>query len=151
MNLPIYLFKVIVKNDRGVWRRLALRSDQSLRVLHSCINESFSYGDVSGYCFKIPPEGRSGTARKWFATYYTDPAIFDQFHDVVNPPLDAESAVIGSLELKPRMKFEYATGYGVPDNWRDHLVSVEENQAGNLWNRYPVIIEIEGVPEPMAN
>lgn len=172
--IPVYLLKLSVKNDRGVWRKIVVRADHTLDELHGIICRSLNYGQVSGYAFRIPPEGRSGTARKWLSWYYTHPTMFGLFVDDLmdnngdqeakkesgpikgnlrestTPDLrDATVTELRELNLRSRMRFEYLTGHGNVSSWREHVVYIEKDDAGDLVEISPVILEEKGVPEPL--
>ena len=147
MFIQLFIFKVAVKDDRGVWLRIIMRADQSLDQLHRMIHKGFGYDNSAGYLFKIPPEGRSGTARKWLSRYYSHPAALQESAD--ESLYDAALTDLSGLELKSRFRFEYLTGKQDRISWREHLVIVEEDQADDQCDSYPQIIDQKGVPAPL--
>ncbi len=79
-------------------------------------------GELIGYVFRIPPEGRSGTARKWLARNYTRPEWYRKMEDFHEEPRDATITRLDELSLKSRMRFEYLAGKGDVSMLREHLV-----------------------------
>ncbi len=149
MLIPVFIFKVAVKNDRGVWVKVAIRADYSLESLHPVISEEFMYPECDGYAFRFFPEGRSGTARKWLAKYYTRQEWMDQFNFAHDSPGDVNAVTIGDLQLKARNRFEYLTGFGKVLNWREHLITVEQDNLGDDFLQYPAVLDKKGIPKPL--
>lgn len=148
MSVTVYILKIRIKSESGIWRRIAVRADQTLVDLHHGICNSFGYecDENVGYVFSLPPEGRSGTARKWLSILYTSPEIYHHFEEMPFKILNAERFTFEQLRLKSRYKFEYECGRDNPELWRQHLISVEKDDAGNIADSYPAELEGRGVP-----
>lgn len=69
----LYVFKVALAGQKSLWRRIAIRSDQTLDQLHAAIYEAFDRWDEHLYSFYIPKPGRRGRARFRDAEEYTHP------------------------------------------------------------------------------
>ena len=154
MNIPelerVFILKIAVKHDRGVWLKIAIRSGQPLNELHRMIQEQFAYDSGDRYAFKIPPEGRSGRARQWLAAYYT-PGAESRFTARLNIiPGDAAKIPVNALGKKSRTRFAYLAGHAEdPMFWREHIVYVEEDAAEDEGHPYPMVVDRAGFPEPL--
>ena len=51
----VYVFKVALKGAKRIWRRIAIRSDQTLDELHQATFDAFDRYDEHLYSFYLPP------------------------------------------------------------------------------------------------
>lgn len=126
-----YLFRVVLKWDRKVWRTIEVRGDQTLHHLHLAVQHAFGWDDDHLYSFFM-------NGRRWDpATEYADPRAEDG--------RKANNVKIGALKLEPRKRFLYLFDYGdelLHDVW---LVSVGAAEAGV---KYPRIVKVHGEAPP---
>jgi len=126
-----YLFRVVLKWARQVWRTIEVRGDQTLDDLHRAIQQAFGWDNDHLYAFFM-------SGKRWDpATEYTDPRAEDgRRADVVR---------IVALKLAPRQRFLYLFDYGdelLHDVW---LVSVGPVEAAV---KYPRIVQVHGGAPP---
>ncbi len=126
-----YLFRVVLKWDRRVWRTIEVRGDQSLDDLHLAIQQAFGWDNDHLYAFFM-------SGKRWDpATEYADPRAEDG--------RGADEVRIDALKLVPRKRFLYLFDYGdelLHDVW---LVSVGSADGAV---RYPRIVTSHGEAPP---
>ncbi len=54
---PVFVFKVVLVGDPGIWRRIAIRGDQTLADLHGAIYRAFDREEEHLFSFYLPPPG----------------------------------------------------------------------------------------------
>ncbi|HZZ29125.1 MAG TPA: plasmid pRiA4b ORF-3 family protein [Pirellulales bacterium] len=145
---PIYVVKVALKDAKKIWRRIALRGNQTLDDLHEAIYDAFDRYDEHLYSFFFPPEGSRSRGRNRLrdAVEYAHPYMVEDpgpFRD--EPLLDASQTRIDSLGLSKGQRFEYLFDWG--DEWW-HELTVEEVDAKPERGRYPKIVEKHGESPP---
>jgi hypothetical protein len=139
----VYTFKVSLKGDASTWRRIEVRSDQTLDDLHEAIFRAFDREEEHLYSFFFAPPGARGAARHRDAVEYTHRSAADACDGVGG--YDAADATIASLALRRGRKFEYLFDYG--DSWW-HTITVEQVNGPVQPGRYPRIIETHGQSPP---
>jgi Plasmid pRiA4b ORF-3-like protein len=144
---PIFVFKVALKGAKRIWRRIALRGDQTLDDLHEAIYEAFDRDDEHLYSFYFPRPGSKGRARVRNAIEYACPyAREDPWGDFDDDsPCDTAAATLQPLGLKPRQVFFYLFDYG--DEWW-HEITVERVNAEFEKGDYPRVVEKHGKSPP---
>ena len=75
--VTIYVFKVALQAQKKIWRRVALRSDQTLDDFHNSIFEAFERHDEHLYSFYLLPLGSKGRRALVEATEYTSPTLLE--------------------------------------------------------------------------
>ncbi|MBK6974766.1 MAG: plasmid pRiA4b ORF-3 family protein [Sterolibacteriaceae bacterium] len=135
----IFVFKVALKYQKRVWRKIAIRGDQSLAVFHDAIFKAFNRYDEHLYSFYFSSKPRSTSrdrlqgARRYGCPYSEDDD-------------EAESTSIDSLRLPLKAQFEYLFDYG--DEWW-HEITLEEIQDPRPDWTYPCVIAAsKGEPPP---
>jgi hypothetical protein len=142
----IFVFKVALQARKSIWRRIAMRGDQSLDDLHEAIFEAFDRYDEHLYSFYFPRLGAKGRARLRDAIEYTAPFAFEEPGPFGNEGLgNAAESTLASLGLKPRQTFFYLFDFG--DSWW-HEATVEEIKTSGEKGRYPRMIEKHGESPP---
>ena len=68
MSQPIFVFKVALAGRKSIWRRIALRGNQTLDDLHEAIYDAFDRDDEHLYSFSFPAPGRRSLAGPRCAT-----------------------------------------------------------------------------------
>jgi hypothetical protein len=139
----VLVLKVAISGRKNIWRRIALRSNQTLDDLHEAIFDAFDRYDEHLYSFYFPKPGTKGRARLRDAVEYACPFSCD---DPENEPLrNAAEATLNRLALKSGQRFLYLFDFG--DNWL-HEITVEETGAPADQGDYPRILESRGKSPP---
>ena len=55
--VPIFVFKVALAGQKSIWRKIAMRGNQTLDDLHEAIFDAFDRYDEHLYSFYFPPPG----------------------------------------------------------------------------------------------
>ena len=140
-----YLLKVSLRGAPGIWRRIAIRGDQTLDDLHTTIFHAFDRFDEHLYSFYFPKAGSRGKRERRMADEYTHPAAVEDSNDFGSKARNAAKTTIDSLHLRPRQRFDYLFDFG--DSW-EHEVLVEEVDVPLAAGRYPRITERHGASPP---
>lgn len=147
--MKTYIFKVKLKHDKRVWRKIEVLGSQTLDDLHMAIQEAFDFDADHLYSFFM-----SGKA--W------DDSDFEYYHPDAAPQTPLEKKMetifslirgshpelrvpatrmrIESLNLKPKQKFLYLFDYG--DEWRFEVEFLREGFPEKT--DYPRIIDSRG-------
>ncbi len=142
----VFVFKVALQAQKKIWRRIALRSDQTLEDLHDVIFDAFDRYDEHLYSFYLPPPGSKGRRAMLAAVEYTSPIMWevpDPFG--WNEARDASKATIGSLGLEPKRQLRYLFDFG--DDWW-HEITVEQIDGTPDDGEYPRVVERRGDSPP---
>ena len=145
-NATLYVLKVALEAQKRVWRRIAMRSDQTLDHLHAGIFDAFDRFDEHLYSFYLAPPGAKGRAALLDAVEYTSPIMLEE-----PDPLgwraahDASQTTIASLGLMPGHKIRYMFDFG--DSWW-HEITVEQTDGSPERGRYPRVVEKRGDSPP---
>lgn len=129
----IYRFKVTLTGDRSVWRRIDVRSDQTLVDLHNAIQQAFGWDNDHLYSFFL-------SGRAW-----------DTQSELTHPAHARESGAasarvrLARLRLRPRQRLLYL--FDVGDEWR-HSIVLEKTDLQPDGGAYPRIVESHGTPPP---
>lgn len=129
----IYRFKVTLAGGRGVWRRIDVRSDQTLVDLHQAIQQAFGWDNDHLYSFFL-------SGRAW-----------DTESEFTHPANARESGAasarvrLARLRLRPKQRLLYIFDFG--DEWR-HRVVLEKTDLKPDGGDYPRIVESHGTPPP---
>jgi hypothetical protein len=139
MDGKIFVFKVAL--DEKIWRRIALRGNQTLDDLHEAIFQAFDRFDEHLYSFYFPKPGIRGRARLRDAVEYTHPMAAEEGPFEDERLTGADTAKISSLSLRPDRKFLYLFDFG--DQWM-HEITVENADGADDGGQYPRIVEKHG-------
>lgn len=150
--MGIHIFKVALEGNEGIWRRIAMRDDQTLGELHTTVFHAFDRFDPHFYAFFVAPKTVTLTPQNAYeqAVEYTHPqAANDGMWDI--PGLgqsqqprakNAEKTTIASLRLSPDQVLLYLFDFG--DEWW-HVITVEETDAApDPAVSYPAVIAKHG-------
>lgn len=132
----VYILKVALEGRRSIWRRIAIRGDQTLGNLHSAIFHAFARHDQHLYTFYLARAGVKLTRASAYrvGVQYSHPAASDS--------INAEKTTIESLRLSAGQVFFYLFDFG--DEWW-HVITVEStDSAPDPALRYPVVIAQRG-------
>lgn len=141
----IYIFKVALRDAKRIWRRIALRGDQTLDHLHEAIFKAFDRDDEHLYSFYFPKPESRGRDRWRDATEYAHPYFLE---DNLFGDRDLHNAALTKLDdlnLEKGQKFDYLFDFG--DSWW-HEITVEKTDGEIEKGRYPKITEKRGDSPP---
>ena len=142
----VFVFKVTLVGARSVWRRIAVRGNQTLNDLHEAIFQAFDRDDEHTYSFFFPRPGRKGQAALRGAQEYTHPFNAAEPGPFADKPLkSAGTTRLSALGLTAGRTFLYLFDFG--DEWW-HEITVEETDAPDDKGQYPRIIEKRGKSPP---
>ena len=142
----VYVFKVALQGAKRIWRRIAVRSDQTLDDFHEAIFDAFDRDDEHLYSFFFLPPGSRGRAAFRDAPEYTHPYNAEEGDLFGDRPLDnAAETPLRKLGLVPRQRFQYLFDFG--DEWW-HEVTVERTDAPVEEGEYPRVLERRGESPP---
>lgn len=138
----IYVFKVALKDNKRIWRKIAISSKQTLDDLHKAIFSAFDRYDEHLYSFYFTESQGRSRSRLRNVPQYTHPYNVEENSFFANEKIyNATETLIEDINLKENQKFEYLFDFG--DEWW-HEITVEK--IGSLPQRgtYPRIIEKRG-------
>jgi hypothetical protein len=141
----VYILKVTLADAKRIWRRIAIRGDQTLGTLHEAIFEAFDRYDPHLYSFYFPRPGSRGRERRRDAAEYTHPYVLEDHPFGGRGLRDAEATKLDELGLEKGQSFEYLFDFG--DSW-EHLIIVEQTDGEVERGRYPRIVEKRGESPP---
>ena len=146
MSQPIFIFKVALAGQKSVWRKIALKGNDTLDDLHEMIFDAFDRFDEHLYSFFFPSKAGKLNPRKIHdeSVEYTSPDTLE-FGDDERQKNDASKTKISTLKLKKKQKFYYLFDFG--DEWW-HEITVEETDAEPKKGKYPRIVEKKGKSPP---
>jgi hypothetical protein len=129
------VFKVALAGRKSIWRRIAVRTDQTLDDLHEAIFAAFDRDDEHLYAFYFPPPGTKSLRNvRRNSIEYTSPEADDGGESAAEVTLE-------SLSLQPKQMFYYLFDFG--DEWW-HEVTVEQTDAPVDARNYPRLLESKG-------
>lgn len=141
----LFVFKVALAGRKSIWRRIALRGDQTLDDLHEVIYDAFDRDDEHLYSFYFPKPGAKGRNRLRGAVEYGHPYMVEEPGPFGDAPNDAAQAKLEALKLRPKQVFLYLFDFG--DEWW-HEIIVEQVDAPAEKGKYPRILEKHGKSPP---
>lgn len=145
-NATRYVVKVALAADKKIWRRIAIRSDQTLDDLHAAIFDAFERFDEHLYSFYLAPPGAKGRAALRDAEEYASPLMAEGptgFGD--DEVWDASLTTVGSLGLTKGRELLYLFDFG--DEWW-HQMTVEQTDGDPGRGKYPRMVERHGDSPP---
>lgn len=147
------VFKVALREDRRVWRRLALRQSHTLEDLHDAIFAAFDRYDPHLFSFYLLLPGddkrRKDMRRPPDGTpEYVHPfTLEDAPVWLPDQPLhDATTARLADLRLQPGQRLKYLFDYG--DEWWHELTVEAVDVPAEKGQKYPQILERRGDSPP---
>ena len=144
----VCVFKVALTGEQNIWRRIAIRSDQTLDDLHAAIFDAFDRFEEHMYSFhRQPLYARRGPDFNRDNEEYTSPMILE-VADPFEPRgrHDASKTQIGALGLKPGGTLYYLFDFG--DSWWHDLTVEATGLNVERARRFPWIIEKHGASPP---
>jgi len=150
-SMKTCIFKVKLKHDKRVWRKIEVLGSQTLDDLHMAIQEAFDFDADPTHLYSFFMSGKAWDNSD-FEYYHPDAAaqtplekkmetIFSQIRGS-RPELrlPATERRIESLNLKPKQKFLYLFDYG--DEWQFEVEFLREGFPEKT--DYPRIISSRG-------
>ena len=145
-DASLYVFKVALAGPKGVWRRIAMRSDQTFDDLHAAIFDAFDRVEEHLYSFYLPLPGSKGRMALRDAVEYTSPMMIEEAQGFGGGVVrDASLMKIGSLDLTTGRKLAYLFDFG--DSWW-HEITVEQTDGNLEQGKYPRVIQKHGDSPP---
>jgi Plasmid pRiA4b ORF-3-like protein len=142
----VFVFKVTLKGNKRIWRRIAILGNQSLDDLHEAIYDAFDRYDEHLYSFYFLRPGVRGRNRLEGAVEIAHPMCAEDpgpFAEDV--PRNAVKMKIESLKLSLGQTFEYLFDFG--DSWW-HEITVEQIDGEPDRGEYSRIVETKGKSPP---
>ena len=137
----VYIFKVALKDSPKIWRRIAIRDNQSLDDLHEAIFVAFDREEEHLYSFYFPRRRIKGRPSSEDFHEYTHPFILEDEIFGDKSAKDASRTRLRTLGLKLRQQFDYMFDFG--DSWW-HELTVENLTGQPDKKKYPRILEKHG-------
>jgi len=143
MTNDVFVLKVALCGAKKIWRRIAVRGNQTLDDLHDSIFDAFDRDDPHMYSFFFPDKPTTSLRKIMDSPEVTcpfgaeNPSPLAELFGEELPP-SAAKARMDRLRLEPRQKFYYLFDFG--DDWW-HEITVEQTDAPREKGKYPRIIE----------
>ena len=147
--MKTFIFKVKLRHDRRVWRKVEALGSQTLDDLHKAIQEAYGFDGDHLYSYFM-----SGKAWDLSSYEYYHPdaapqtAVEERMRTMMakirgnypEPRLPATEIRIESLNLEPKQRFLYLFDYG--DEWQFEVEYVGEGASEEI--HYPRVIGLRG-------
>lgn len=130
----VFVFKVALKGQKRIWRKIAIRGDQTLTTLHHAIFKAFDRDDEHLYSFYFSSKPTSTSRNRLDGAKQYGCPYSETEHR-------ADITRIDSLRLRPKGQFEYLFDYG--DEWW-HEITLVEMQVPQAEVTYPCIVVARG-------
>ena len=143
-NTDIYIVKVALDGARKIWRRIAIRGDQTLDDLNVAINRAFDRDNDHLYAFYISNDLGKRTRVQVMrnSLRYIHPYALDSYLERTGEEKNAASSAMASLQLTKGQVFYYLFDFG--DEWW-HVITVEQTDAKpDPSLRYPMVTDRQG-------
>jgi hypothetical protein len=141
----VIVLKVALQARKGIWRRIAIRSDQSLDEFHAAIFRAFDREDEHLYSFYFPKAGLRGQDAIRQGIEFTHPMCFSDDNPFMSSGRNAATARLGELRLTVGKKFKYLFDFG--DCWW-HEITVESVDSPIEAGSYPRELQRRGESPP---
>lgn len=143
-NATVCIFKVVLAGRKSIWRRIAIRSDQTLDDLHAVLFNAFDRFDEHLYSFHTQPlYARRGPDFHRGDVEYTSPGMIEEADAFDGHEIhDASKTVIAALNLKPGQRLYYLFDFG--DSWWHDLTVEALGLPLEYSRKYPFILEKHG-------
>ena len=149
--MKTFIFKVKLKYDKRVWRKIEILGSQTLDDLHMAIQEAFNFDADPTHLYSFFMSGKAWDHSDY--EYYHPDAepqtpLQKKMETMLSmirgshpePRLPATKVKIESLNLKPKQKFLYLFDYG--DQWEFEVEYIKEGSPEKTI--YPRIIHSRG-------
>lgn len=138
----IHVIKVALMYDKTIYRKIAIRGDQTLEDLHNAIFYAFDREEEHLYSFFFPDKPTKSKRTIMESLEYTMTGMADELFD--KEQNEASEATIQSLKLRMKQKFYYLFDWG--DEWWHELTyeGVKDIRTEDL----PAVIVTKGESPP---
>jgi Plasmid pRiA4b ORF-3-like protein len=152
-GMRTFTFKVKLRDDRRIWRKIEALGGQTLDNLHWAIQEAYGFDSDHLYSYFM-------SGRPWdlsgYEYYHPDAApqsdLEERMREMMarirgrfpEPRLPATEVKLESLNLKPRQRFLYLYDYG--DEWLFEVEFVREDAPEDA--AYPRVLASRGESPP---
>jgi hypothetical protein len=137
-----HVIKVSLMHDKTVYRKIAIRGDQTLKDLHDAIFDAFDREEEHLYSFFFPDKPTKSKRTITGSLEYSITGMTDEFFDEERN--DASEATIQFLNLRMKQKFYYLFDWG--DEWWHELTYEGVKDIGKI--DLPEVIERKGESPP---
>ena len=143
----VVVFRVAMEGSDDIWRRIAIRSGQTLHDLHEAIFKAFERFEEHLYSFYLSNATTSQYRKRFEGAEYTHPYNLEEMGGPTadRDVFDASQTHIADLKLKPKQKITYLFDFG--DSWW-HDILVEQVEQPAEKGPYPRILERHGDSPP---
>lgn len=147
-NATVCIFKVALAGRKSIWRRIAIRSDQTLDDLHAVLFDAFDRFDDHLYSFHTQPlYTRRGPDFNRGNVEYTSPVMIEEAELSARHEIrDASKTTIAALNLQPGGRLYYLFDFG--DSWWHDLTVEAFGVPREPSRKYPFILEKHGGAPP---
>lgn len=152
MSKKVVVVKVGLIDHPDIWRRIAIREDQTLIDLHDAIFDAFEREEEHLFSFYLPQKkprekDRISPSALRTAIEYACPYVLEYplFKDVANELTKSAEAKIKDLNLQRGSILYYLFDFG--DEWWHHITVEAVDQPAER-GKYPRIIEKHGQSPP---
>lgn len=142
MPKQVYVFDAKLVGFRGVSRKVAVRSDQSLIDLHQVLQDAFGWDDDHLYSFWLKGEFWGVDGGEYTHPFHADADVLGPF--ATSPAPKSAAAKLGRLRLKRGQAIAYLFDFG--DEWRVRLTLSEI--TADSGEPYPRVLESRGDAPP---
>lgn len=139
---PLHVYKVALKYDKSIWRRIEIWSTQTVEDLHWAIFHAFDREEEHLYAFYLMKPGFRSRQALREAQRFVHPAACDPYEERVR---DASEVQLDELSLRRGRKFEYEFDFG--DEWW-HEITFEGERPADPKVKYPRVVESKGESPP---
>ena len=119
-STAIYQLKIVLQSKPPIWRRIQVKSDITLDVLHQIIQTAMGWDDVHLHQFDV------------YGTFYSNPAF------QVEETEDESRIKLNRVLTSPKGKFSYEYDFG--DGW-DHQIVLEKILPVEPETKYPCCLK----------
>lgn len=149
VGMRTFIFKVKLRHDRRIWRKIEVLGGQTLHDLHGAIQEAYGFDDDHLYSYFMSGRAWDLSDHEYF---HPDAAPRDEVEARMRemeakirgrypePRLSATEVELESLNLKQRQRFLYLFDYG--DEWLFEVEYVGEGVSEDVL--YPRLVGVRG-------
>ena len=135
----VYILKVALMRAKSIWRKIAIREDQTLDDLHEAIFVAFDRYDEHLYSFYTPLQKTKSIRKIYESPEYTVPIDMNN-----SEAKNAAKTTLKELNLQPKQVFYYLFDFG--DCWWHEITFDSVRRADR--KKYPVIVATRGESPP---
>lgn len=137
--------KVALRYRKSIWRKIVLKSTQTLDDLQWAIYDAFDRYDEHLYSFYFPRPGARGRQIVNDSAEFTHPFVIEDPGPFGSDARNAAKTKLSALPLKVGQTFYYLFDFG--DEWW-HEIKVESLGGPLEKGKYPRIVDQRGASPP---